>query len=92
MNLSTTRAITNSGRRANGTIASSRLRNSGANKPVDRLAVVAFARRLMEAEGCASEILRAGVGGHDQDHVAEVDRLAGVVGQLAVVHDLQAGC
>ena len=31
----------------------------------------------------------AGVGGHDQDHVAEIDLLAVVVGQLAVVHHLQ---
>ena len=31
----------------------------------------------------------AGVGGHDQDDVAEVDLLAVVVGQLAVVHHLQ---
>ena len=32
---------------------------------------------------------RAGIGGHDQDGVAEIDRLAVVVGELAVVHDLQ---
>ena len=31
----------------------------------------------------------ARVGGHDQDHVAEVDLLAVVIGQLAVIHDLQ---
>ena len=31
----------------------------------------------------------ARVGRHDQDDVAEVDRLAVVVGELAVVHDLQ---
>jgi hypothetical protein len=31
----------------------------------------------------------AGVGGHDQDDVAEVALLAVVVGQLAVVHHLQ---
>ena len=32
---------------------------------------------------------RAGIRRHDQDHVAEVDLLAVVVGQLAVIHDLQ---
>src|SRR3546814_4616445 len=35
---------------------------------------------------CSSDL---GVGGHDQDDVAEVDRLAVVVGHLAVVHDLK---
>ncbi len=31
----------------------------------------------------------AGVGRHDQDDVAEIDLLAGMIGQLAVVHHLQ---
>ena len=43
----------------------------------------------MEAERRLRHVLRARVGGHDQDHVAEVDLLARMVGQLAVVHDLQ---
>ena len=35
------------------------------------------------------EVGRAGIRGHDDDDVAEIDLLAVVVGQLAVVHDLQ---
>ena len=51
--------------------------------------VVAFALGAGEAVGRLGEIGRARVGGHDQDHVAEVDLLAVVIGQLAVIHDLQ---
>ena len=39
-------------------------------------------RRLGEVGG-------ARIGRHDQDHVAEIDLLAVVIGQLAVIHDLQ---
>ena len=42
-----------------------------------------------EADRVALGVGGAGVGGHDQDHVAEVDLLAVGVGQRAVVHDLQ---
>ena len=42
-----------------------------------------------EADGLLRHVGGARVGGHDQDDVAEIDRLAVVVGQLAVVHDLQ---
>ena len=31
----------------------------------------------------------SGIGGHDQDDIAEIDALAVVIGQLAVVHHLQ---
>ena len=58
-------------------------------QPVDRLHVVALALGAGEAVGRLGEIGRARVGGHDQDHVAEVDLLAVVIGQLAVIHDLQ---
>ena len=37
----------------------------------------------------ARHIGGAGVGGHDEDAVAEIDRLAVMVGELAVIHHLQ---
>ena len=58
-------------------------------QPRDRLHVVALALVAREAEGGARHVGGAGIGGHDQDHVAEVDLLAVMVGQLAVIHDLQ---
>ena len=56
---------------------------------VDRLLVVALALRAVEADGRLGKVARPGIGGHDQDHVLEVDALAVVVGQLAVIHHLQ---
>jgi hypothetical protein len=38
-----------------------------------------------KAEGGSRHVGGAGIGGHDQDHMAEVDLLAAVVGQLAVI-------
>ena len=45
--------------------------------------------RLGEADRRAAHFLRPGVGRHDDDHVAEIGLAAVVVGQRAVVHDLQ---
>ena len=56
---------------------------------VDGLLVVALALGAGEAIGRLGQIGRPGVGGHDQDHVAEIHLLAVVVGQLAVIHHLQ---
>lgn len=56
---------------------------------IDRLVVVAFPLTAGEAEGLACQVRRARIGGHDQDHVAEVHLLAVVVGEPAVIHDLQ---
>ena len=70
--------------------ASSRLRNSGVNRRL--IASVSSPSRssaLAEAHHRLAHVRGAGVGGHDQDDVAEVDRLAVVVGELAVVHHLQ---
>src|SRR3546814_3301371 len=47
---------------------------------VDRLGVVAGAHVAGEADGGLGHVGGAGVGGHAEDHVAEVDRLAVVVG------------
>jgi len=56
---------------------------------VDRLLIVTLAHVARETHGRLRHIARAGVGGHDQDDVAEVDRLAVVIGELPVVHDLK---
>ena len=48
-----------------------------------------LAARCAEADAFARHVGRAGVGGHDQDGVPEIDGLAVVVGELAVVHHLQ---
>ena len=55
---------------------------------VDRL-VVALALGAVEADRGLGEFARAGVGGHDEDDVLEIDALAVVVGELAVIHHLQ---
>jgi hypothetical protein len=57
-------------------MASRRLRNSGVNG-------------LREADRRAAHVLRAGVGGHHHDHVPEVGLAAVVVGERAMIHDLQ---
>ena len=61
----------------------------GGEQPLDGFLV--FPQPLLAAEPHRRlcQVGRPGVGGHDQDDVAEVDRLAVVVGQFAVVHDLQ---
>ena len=70
-------------------IASRRLRNSGVNRRL--IASSSSPSRLVEPKPIAARcaVRRARIGRHDQDHVAEVDLLAVVVGQLAVVHHLQ---
>jgi hypothetical protein len=40
-------------------------------------------------EGLLGEIGRARIRGHDQDHVVEMDLLAVMVGERAVIHDPQ---
>jgi hypothetical protein len=58
-------------------------------QPVDRFHIVAFALGRAEADGGLGHVGCTRIGGHDQDHVAEIDLLAVVVGQLAVIHHLQ---
>ncbi len=89
MNLSTTLAMTSGGRWLKGTMASSRLRNSGANMRL--IASTSSPSRLLRVKpiGASRHVGGAGIGRHDQDDVAEVDLLAVVIGQLAVVHHLQ---
>ena len=89
MNFSTTLLITSGGRLANATTASRRLRNSGVNSRL--IASVSSPSRFdrLKPIGGLGHVGGARVGRHDQDDVAEIDRLAVVVGQLAVVHHLQ---
>ena len=55
----------------------------------DGLSVVAGAGIAGEPDGRFGEFRGAGVGGHDEHGVAETHRLAVVVGEFAVVHDLK---
>src|SRR3546814_6955504 len=56
---------------------------------LDRFLVLADAGGRSKADALARHVARARVRRHDQDDVAEVDGLAVVIGQLAVVHHLQ---
>ncbi len=56
---------------------------------LDRVLLRILASDLAEADRLPSHVGGAGIGGHDQDGVAEIDRLAVMVGQLSVIHDLQ---
>ena len=53
------------------------------------LGVLAFPGDPAEAHHGLAHVGGTGVGGHDQDDVAEIDGLAVVVRQLAVIHHLQ---
>jgi hypothetical protein len=69
-------------------VASSRLRNSGVNRRL--IAASSSSVTLPRQSRCRPDCCRRPrVGGHDQDHVAEIDLLADGVRQRAVVHDLQ---
>ena len=61
----------------------------GREQLVDGLRIVALALGAGEAEGRFRHIRRASIRRHDEDDVAEIDLLAVVVGQFAVVHHLQ---
>ena len=56
---------------------------------LDRFLVLALAGERAEAQRLARHVGCAGIGGHDEDGVAEIHRLAVVIGQLPVVHHLQ---
>ena len=61
----------------------------GREQALDRLFILVFALAAAEADRLLRSIRCAGVRGHDEDHVPEVDLLAVRVGQRAVVHHLQ---
>ena len=56
---------------------------------LDRFFVLAFALAAAEADGFLGGVGRARIGRHDQHDIAEIDLLAVVIGQLAVIHHLQ---
>ena len=90
MNLSTTRptmSVDRPAERDDRIQAVAELRREGA---VDGIGILADPLLPLETDGVFFAMIgRAGIGRHDQDDVAEIDRLAIVVGQLAVIHDLQ---
>ena len=61
----------------------------GRKHAVDGLRIVALTLRAVEAAWRAHQIGCSRVRRHDQNDVAEIDRLAVVIGELAVVHHLQ---
>jgi hypothetical protein len=56
-------------------IASRRLRNSGVNSFSIAAIVLAFALAAAKADGFLRGVRAAGVRGHDQDDIAEIDFL-----------------
>ena len=56
---------------------------------LDRIFLRVFTGHRAEADAFSRHVRGAGIGRHDQDRVAEVDRLAVVIGELAVIHHLQ---
>ena len=89
MNLSTTRPIVSGDSAANEIIASSRLRNSGVNSRLIASSSSPVRMSLPKPIAGLAMLGGAGIGGHDQDDVAEIDDLAVVVGELPVIHHLQ---
>ena len=61
----------------------------GGEEFLDRLLILPFPLAAAETDGIFRGIRGTGIGGHDQDHIAEVDLLAVVIGQFAVIHHLQ---
>src|SRR3546814_260408 len=61
----------------------------GREHPLDRFLVLADAGGRAKADSLAGHVAGPGIGGHDQDDVAEIDRLAVVIGQLPVIHHLK---
>ncbi len=87
--LSTTCATTSIGKWPKAMTASSRLRNSGVNMRFTASISSPSRRALVKPKAAFCMSDRTGIGRHDQDGVAEIDLLAVVVRQLAVIHDLQ---
>ena len=80
-----------------GVAAEGRERNDGIQpvaefrreKLLDCLFILAFALAAAKTDGFLGGVRSAGIGGHDQHDIAEIDLLAVMVGQLAVIHHLQ---
>ena len=89
MSLSTTRSMVTRIERGELDDGIQAVAELGREDAADRLHAIARVVRVREADRGARHLLRAGVGGHDDDHVAEVGLAAVVVGERAVVHHLQ---
>ena len=61
----------------------------GREHPVDGVLIVTGLPGTAKSDGRFRQLRRPHIGGHDQDHVAEIHRFPVIVGQLAMVHDLQ---
>ena len=57
--------------------------------PLDRFFILTNAGSTFKANRGLGHIGSAGIGGHDQDHIAEIHILAVVVRQLPMIHHLQ---
>ena len=79
--------VARQGREANGRIQA--VAEFRREQLLDRFLVLAFALAAAETDGVLGGVAGAGIGGHDQDNIAEVDLLAVMVGELAVIHHLQ---
>ena len=89
MNFSTTFRITGRDKGLKLMIASRRLRNSGEKILSTGGGILAFPAVPAEPDGGLFEFRGPGVRGHDDNGIPEVDCPAVVVGQLAIVHDLE---
>ena len=53
------------------------------------VAGIFLADTIAEADAFLRHVAGAGIGRHDQDDIAEIDRLAVMIGQAAIIHHLQ---
>ena len=88
-NLSTTRATTPGLNAEKEMTASSRLRNSGVKSRLMASWSSPVRGSLVKPMAGFAISAAPGVGGHNQDDVAEIDGFTIVIGQLSVIHHLQ---
>ena len=81
--------MTSCGRPAEGDHGVETIAELGREQLVHGLRILALALLAVEAHHGLCHVGRARVRRHDENDVAEIDLLAVVVGQLAVVHHLQ---
>ncbi len=82
------RSITASLKRAEGNNGIEPVAEFGAEEILDRFHVLAGVVGG-KADGPFVHLPRPGIGGHDQDNIAEIRLPAGIVGQRRMVHDLK---
>jgi hypothetical protein len=90
MNLSTTRRHHFGRQVAKGHLRIEAVAEFGGEQLLHGLVACIFLADIgAEADAFLGHVAGAGIGGHDQDDIAEIDRLAMVIGQAAIIHDLQ---